>query len=158
MSTHFTADTPSGAVAQLEQHGARTLAESIVNDALNRLIGNYSESLFGHLTPGGDDRGQPIPFAGWYWRNVDFLGRFRPVIAATPAGTVICENNKWGYAQRQLTPEESDAFLALVWNALLESRKGGDLASIQRATREALEQAGAFIAALTVNPWNGDSE
>ena len=131
------------AVAAVESLDHRRLAEDVVSDALNRLIARHKGGLW--------EEGGPIPFAGWYWRDVDFF-RPRGVTIADVGydGTRVCQNNKWDYEERWLTDEEQATFRDLVWAAWQESRKGGSLDAIEKATEAALVKAGEFIESLVV--------
>lgn len=136
-------DTPAGALDNLRKHAVDELAAMIVNKALNDFI---------HSADGGflDEGEAPIPFQGWFWREVDFFAPNGVTIADGAGQVAVCESNKWGYPERSLTEVEQGEFLGLVWAAWLESHKGGQLSEIQAATRAALEQAGEFIVGLDV--------
>ena len=136
--------TAEKSLAKLLDLGAQTLAETIVNDRLNDLISSHDKAgIFGQ---GGE---MLVPYAGWYWRGVNFFGECGVSIAHA-GGTVVCENNKWDYDERCLTVDERAEFLRLVWKALQKSREGGSLDSINKATDKALRNAGNFIRSLDV--------
>lgn len=117
------------------------LAESIINDTLNRFISDYSSTS---LEEGRED--SPIPYQGWFWRSVDFFGRI--TIASGDGQLAICESNKWGYPERSMSDDERDEFRRLVWAAYVEALKGGNLAEIRKNTVAALEAAGEYVASL----------
>ncbi len=48
--------------------------------------------------------GKSVPYIGWYWRTVDFSTRV--TIADCKEFVGHCENNKWGYNERDLTDDE----------------------------------------------------
>jgi len=51
--------------------------------------------------------GKAIPYIGWYWRHVDFT----QTISLGDCGDFVgfMENNKWGYPEFTLTPEQDAA-------------------------------------------------
>lgn len=136
----LTSDSPSGAVDFLAAQEPRSLAVMIVNHVLNGFITSYDN----------DNDYRAIPYQGWYWRSVDFFTDGGVTIADGDGQVAVCENNKWGYPQRGLTEDEQARFLTLVWDAYLESRKGGLLSEIKEKTVAALGVAGDYIGSLTI--------
>lgn len=95
--------------------------EQLVNEIYNNRIGDWCDK-------GGE---KLIPYIGWFWRETDIAGRH---ITIGDAGTLIgvMENNKWGYPERYLTPEEADTFVGF-----LERAWQVDGASVNDPQREA---------------------
>lgn len=133
--------SPADAVAFFAGQDPARLAVLLVNDQLNRFIGDSRR----------DEGDAPIDYQGWFWRSVDFFTPRGITIAEGDGRVAICQNNKWGYPERDLTEAEQTQFLTLVWAAYLESRKGGNLAEIYAATDAALGKANDFILSLDVN-------
>lgn len=134
-----TSGTAEDAVKELMKHKKVTLASAIVNQRLNKMISRFA---FRNNTP--------IPFAGWYWRDVDFFGELLPTIADMRGVVVICESNKWDYRDRLLTEQELARFRQLVWDAYLISCEAGNVAEIEANTLNHLRLAGEFITGLEV--------
>lgn len=113
------------------------LATMIVNDQLNAFISSADKGEHG-----------PIDYQGWFWRPVDFFSPRGITIADGDGRVAICQNNKWGYPERDLTNEEQAHFLALVWEAYLLNSKGGLLSETIANTTAALGRANEFILGL----------
>lgn len=135
--THIpvTGDTATEARDHLMEFSVEDLATAAVNQRLNKLI--------------DDTEGSPIPYFGWFWRDIDFFSPKGITIAEGNGRIAICENNKWGYPERYLTGGEQAQFRDLVWAAYLEYSKGGTILETRMNIREALETAGEFIARLS---------
>jgi hypothetical protein len=71
-----------------------------LNEAIEAICGEaeYSVGVFPRET------GKAVPYIGWFWRSVDFD---RP-ISFGDCGVFVgfMENNKWGYPEYDLTPEQ----------------------------------------------------
>lgn len=105
-----------------------------VNDEINRFVAEYVGGGLAATAPA------LIPYHGWYWRSVDFIGG-RITVAHGEGITGICENNKWGHPQRQLTEIEAAEFLRLIWKAY----RSGKVDKLRTAR---LRRAGEFISIL----------
>ena len=133
-----TSEGPHGAVGHLAEHPSKELAEHIVNTLLNNFIGANNE----------DD---VLRYHGWWWRDVDFFAPRGVTVAEGDGQVAVCQNNKWGYDSRDLTPEEQELFLSLIWDAYLASRSGGVLSDIIASVQAKLGAANAFIESLAVS-------
>ena len=132
-----TNEGPHGAVGHLSEHPSQELAEHIVNDLLNNFIrANNDDGV--------------LKYHGWWWRDVDFFAPRGVTVAEGDGQVAVCQNNKWGHDSRDLTPEEQEHFLSVIWDAYLASRQGGVLSDINEAVRAKLREANAFIEHLTV--------
>lgn len=79
-----------------------------INDALGELSGKGDE----YSVVGLEDTGKALPFIGWYWRNVDFD---EPItLGDCKMFTGFMENNKWGYPEWAVTPEQHAAINGMV--------------------------------------------
>jgi len=114
------------------------LINSIINGQLNRFIVEYDEFGDGEVDPHGHSK--RVPYIGWYWRDVDFVtGEYIPI---GDCGEFIgfMENNKWGYAQRKLEPDEVLKVRNIVCKAYDLSKAGGILSDIMANTRKELDK------------------
>jgi len=136
------ADSPAEAVDFLSAQDPRKLAVMMVNHVLNNFISTRND----------DEAG--IPYQGWFWRSVDFFTPRGVTIADGDGRVAICQNNKWGYPERDLTEVEQAALLTHVWGAYLASRKGGMLSEIEAETSRLLFEAGQYIDSLTIEKSN----
>lgn len=99
--------------------------DQLVNDLYNMRVS--------HLSDGNSDEentidkhGKRIPYIGWFWRSTDFIEKD---ITIGDCGDFVgvMENNKWGYAQRNMTTEEVDTFIEYLECIFAERDKGGDV-------------------------------
>lgn len=122
-------------VAELEKLSLRELITEIVNGELNRLVARYADYDDDESGDHGD--GKRVPYIGWYWRNVDFVGGDFHV---GHCGSFIgfMENNKWDYPERRLTPDEAKRVTAIVCEAMHLNNAGGNLAEIIANTKAKL--------------------
>lgn len=126
---------PEEAVAFFAAQDPAKLAVMMVNETLNSFIREAQP----------DDGERPIDFQGWFWRSVDFFTPGGTTVAKGDGRVAVCQNNKWGYLQRDLTDDEQATFRGLVWGAYRASGKGGNLADIWAARDAELEKANEFI-------------
>lgn len=141
----LTGETPEQALEAFAERPSTELATLIVNHKLNELISDYTDSFLDRKT---DDA--HIPFHGWFWRAVDFFSPNGVTIARDGDAVAVTMNNKWGFPERYLTAEEQAEFRRLVWKAHRIAVGGGALTEITQGTKDALEEAGAFIEGLTI--------
>jgi len=134
-------ETAISALDDIAGYSARDLATVIVNRAMNDLIANTGYQEMDYM---------PIPYHGWYWRNVDFFTPGGITIADGDGQVAVCESNKWDYPERVLTEDEQAQVREYVWAAYQASRSGGILGDIRAAVRAELEKAGEFISSLEV--------
>ena len=91
----------------------KELLNESVESLANRL---FNTSLYEHASYDGDDEddehghGKRVPFIGWFWRSCDFVGK-NISIGDCHEFIGVMENNKWGYSERRMTPEEVDIFI-----------------------------------------------
>lgn len=138
---YFYSETPEEAIAHYSGMLSKNLAVLMVNSTLNNLV---TEASWESLKTG--DGVTPIPFMGWYWRHVDFFTPGGVTIAEGDGIVAVCQNNKWGYPQRDLTPEEQHTLLTIVWDAYKTTQR----ASTSEEVQKTLKSAGSFIAGLQV--------
>jgi hypothetical protein len=65
--------------------------------------------------------GKRIPYIGWFWRSADFINK-RISIGDCGDYVGVMENNKWGYAEREMTEDEVDKFIDYLERALLHTK------------------------------------
>lgn len=84
------------------------MAESVFSDGqnapLNELVAEFSDFDDGEVDPRWF--GKRVPYIGWYWRDIDFENE-RYYIGDCGEFIGFMENNKWGYPERMLTPDEA---------------------------------------------------
>lgn len=68
--------------------------------------------------------GKRIPYIGWFWRRVDFVGGLIP-IGDCGDFVGVMQNNKWGYKERYMTEEEVLKFMTFVDLAYAVRYEGG---------------------------------
>lgn len=154
------ADTVAEALAKVAEYGHEQLVSLVINSHLNRWVSDHAddrgegqglEVLLTH-----NESGKNVPYIGWVWRSVEFVGGRIPV---ADCGDFIgfCENNKWGYDQRDLTDDEQADVVALVWKAKRASEdRGGNSDEIAAAVAAVLDELWEYMQALRipVAPWN----
>ena len=124
------------------------LAHVAANDVLNdwcQQVADYSDHDQAKDPHG---HGKRLPYIGWYWRAIDFARKDIPV---GDCGDFIgfMANNKWGYPARDLTPEECDHVIGLLWRARAEASKGGNLAELNAARDAVLTELWDWMQDLT---------
>lgn len=105
-------------IEELSKQTAEQLAKAIVNASLNEFVGEYADDE-------DAPHGKRIPYVGWYWRSTDFANRDIP-IGDCGAFVGVMENNKWDYPQRNLTKEEADQVIAIIYEARHESKMNAE--------------------------------
>lgn len=122
---------------QYEDRTVEDLIDELVNNTLNSFIVDNDKFEADEHDPYG--HGKRVPYIGWFWRNVDFANEYYTI---GDCGDFIgfMENNKWGYTQRRLTPEESKKVTKVVMAAYTASREGGILADIIKNTYKQLDK------------------
>lgn len=131
------APTFDEAAAKVSEYTHEQLVHVVLNEHLNdwaREVADIGDSPLVDIITTHNTGGKRIPYIGWYYRNVDWAGLSVP-IADCGDFIGICENNKWGYDQRYLEPDEAKQVIALLWEA---KRIDNDLEATERAmTRDA---------------------
>lgn len=144
-------DTWDEAVAALEKLTDVELRCLALNTWLNDWIADHADEpvaneseLIGRLLNFGP--GQRIPYAGWGWRATDFANN-RVTVANCGPYVGVCENNKWGYDTRYLTPDETTELINLVVAAMNAEHEDQD---------EAIKAIYDWFQLLSipVAPWN----
>ena len=148
-SIRFSGKTPDEMLENLIATDHKTLAMQVLNDRLNDLVREHNHRAMSDKEGDGEPTFQ---FMGWFWRNVNWLEPGDFAIAASGDEVRVCQNNKWGYPQRELTSAELATVRGHVWDALTADGKGGVLAEIYDEVDRHLEAASTFIANLDV-PW-----
>jgi hypothetical protein len=122
---------------ELAKCSKAALINDIINDDLNRFVGHYAEVPEGDADPHG--HGKRVPYIGWFWRSVDFANG---VYYIGNCGEFVgfMENNKWGYPERRLTPDEASRVTDIVCEAYRISHAGGNAAEIVRDTKAKLDE------------------
>src|SRR6476659_904452 len=113
------------------------LIDELVNNELNDFIASHDKFEDDERDPHG--MGKRIPYIGWFWRSVDFANEYY-IIGDCKDFIGFMENNKWGYAERRLTPEESQKVTKIVLAAFTASREGGILSDIIKNTNKQLDK------------------
>lgn len=97
-----------------------------LNDFVFKFANYDNDDEDAHLSTG-----KRVPYIGWFWRYTDFIcGRIRIGNCGKFIG--VMENNKWGYSQRLLTPDEADTVLQYVEVAYELHLEGNDDAAISK--------------------------
>jgi hypothetical protein len=123
-------------VAALEAVDAPTMRRLIINEHYNKFCREYCDGT-------KDDDEKVIPYMGWFWRNTNFADKRIPI--GFYGGHVgIMENNKWDYPERYMTTAEADQLIALLDDAIIASRQGGELSKITENT---------WAAVRKIKPW-----
>lgn len=122
------------------------LAEVAANTVLNDWCADVAD--FGDRDDDPEGHGKRLPYIGWYWRSVDFA---RKRITVGDCGDFIgfMENNKWDHPERDLTPEEVDHVLELLWRARAAAGRGGLLSEAWAARDEVLRELWDWMQGLT---------
>lgn len=97
-------------LASLQQKTNDELINELYNIQVSRLADYSNEE---HKTIDKHGHGKRIPYIGWFWRNTDFVGK-RVSIGDCGSFIGVMENNKWGYAEREMTAEEVDKFIEYI--------------------------------------------
>jgi hypothetical protein len=130
-------DTMQAAIERIADLDKDDLVKLIVNNRLNEFVSTYADYKDNEVTPHGV--GKRVPYIGWYWRAVDFVGGNIP-IGDCGQFVGVMANNKWDYNERMLTPDEAAQVTAIVWKAKELSEQGGELNEIIRGTKAELEK------------------
>lgn len=77
-------------------------------------------------------KGKRIPYIGWFWRDIDVVGK-RVRIGDAGGFVGVMENNMWSYPERAMTEAEVDTFVDYLERAFTESRRGGVVADAKAA-------------------------
>lgn len=94
------------------------------------------------------ENGKRIPYLGWFWRNVNFFSRRIPIgFCHGYVGFMV--NNKWDHDEREMSEEEVDKTMAFLDAAMQESRKGGNVAEIEKSVADKLDELRAWMQALS---------
>ena len=150
-SVRFSGETPDEMLANLIATDHKTLAMQVLNDHLNDFVRAHNNRAMRD-----EKNGEPtFQFMGWGWRDVNWLEPGDFAIAASGDEVCVCQSNKWGYPQRELTSAELATVRGHVWDALMADGKGGILADIYNEVDRHLEAANTFIANLDV-PWENE--
>jgi len=114
----------------------------LANSAANYVLNDWCASV------ADNDTEKRLPYIGWYWRSVDFAGRSIPV---GDCGDFIgfMENNKWDYPERDLTPDEAEHVIGLLWRARNEAGKGGLVSEANAARDKVLAELWDWMQDLT---------
>jgi len=113
------------------------LVDDIINRELNDLVSGYADvkedevDEFGH--------GKRVPYIGWFWRSVDFANSSYTI---GDCGDFIgfMENNKWGYVERRLTPDEAAKVTKIICKAHDLDHAGGLLSDVVETTQKKLAE------------------
>lgn len=129
-------------IEQMQVWDADRLRREIVNKELNEIVAKFAD----YEDDEGD--GMRVPYMGWYWRDVDFAGA-DPYITIGTDGTTVAfmENNKWGYPERRLLPEEVATVRRLVCEAREAQYASGDIIDNVKAK---LRELGEYVSGLAV--------
>ena len=121
--------------------------EDLVNTLYNARIEQWADYRDGQTDPHG--HGKRISYIGWFWRHPDFVNN---LVSIGDCGSFIgvMENNKWGYPERLMTPEEVDAFISHLEAAFAELDKGGDLAKTHKRAEEKFAALWEWFQTLTI--------
>ena len=125
--------------------GVDRLASMIINDQLNDLVAKYADY---DDDESGNAWGKRVPYVGWFWRYVNFVDADF-VIGDCVDFVGFMENNKWGYRQRRLTPEEASLVVGIVCEAYRLNHQGGNMAEIIGATKAKLEELWPLLQSFT---------
>lgn len=110
------------AIKNVKKLKKEELVATIVNDRLNDFMGNHADYRESDTDPRG--HGKRVPYIGWFWRSTDFYNK-RIAIGDCGGFIGVMENNKWDYPERDLTEDEADKVIALVWAAKQAAEAGG---------------------------------
>lgn len=118
---------------ELLKESKEDLVTLIINNRLNSFMANHADKS----KEEGD--GKRIPYIGWFWRSVNFVDG---EITIGDCGDFIgfMENNKWDYPERELSKEEANKVLTIVWEAKRLSEQGGMVSEIVGNTNAKLEE------------------
>lgn len=126
------------------------LVNWIINQKLNDFIREFNTFEEHEPDHPGKEYNKRIPYAGWYWRDVDFATGEWVRIANTGEFIGFCENNKWGYPQRTLTDEEFSKVVKIIERAYKLNSQGGILAEIWDNTRRELNKVWDLMQTFTI--------
>lgn len=137
--------------ADFEAHLREADHDRLAAVAANTLLNDWCGDVADYSENDKRGSGKRLPYIGWYWRSVDFAAKSIPV---GDCGEFIgfMENNKWGYSERDLTPDEADHAIALLWKAREESNRGGLVSDLYDARDAVLTELWDWMQTLTVTP------
>jgi len=128
----------------------RTLSkEELINELYNKRVAEWADFDDDDNPPDSNHRGKRIPYIGWFWRHADFADR-RISIGDTGGYIGVMENNKWGYRERLMTPEEVDTFTGYLDRAFAENSKSGDKAQLRANAERVFAELRQWFQALEV--------
>lgn len=121
------------AVENIRELTKAQLEAAVINEFYNDWCRNNSD-------PGSGGPSKTIPYMGWFWRDMDFAGKDFTV-ADNQTGDyaednhfiAFCENNKWGFDQRQMTPDEAVTFINFIDAAMNAPSKSDELNPVKKA-------------------------
>ena len=98
------------------------LSDKILDERLNGQIRDFSDDGSYEIS-GLEDSGKSIPYVGWYWRDVDFNNVILGDCQSGQGFIGFMENNKWGYAEINLTRDESRAIRKMLKSIVRKGAK-----------------------------------
>lgn len=118
---------------ELLKESKEDLVALVINNRLNSFMANHADKSE------KEGKGKRIPYIGWFWRSVNFVDGD---ITIGDCGDFIgfMENNKWDYPERELSKEEVNKVLTIVWEAKRLSEQGGMVSEIVGNTNAKLEE------------------
>lgn len=139
--------TYSERIAKLEQADPTWLRACLLDKQYNDFLGDRADYKQDEDDPRG--HGKRLPYIGWYWRHLDFHSGYLPL--GNACGTIgFMANNKWGYPERDTTPDEFAAIMEIVDAAMQANQQGGNLAEIIEQTNKELDRLWGYLQTLTV--------
>lgn len=112
--------------ARVDAAEVLALKRAVFNDYYNKFVGDHAEvegrvdATLAALT--SHTHGKRVPYIGWYWRST---GWYDGDITIADSGEFVgvCENNKWDYPQRRLTPAEFAQVVEIVDDAMANEKE-----------------------------------
>lgn len=113
--------------------------DKLINMVYNNYVQDWSDSQESDSDDEDCLNKKRIPYIGWYWRDTDFVNK--KISIGNAQGYIgVMENNKWGYGERYMTPEEADIFIGFIDKAIGESKKGGIVSEIHESVYEVFKE------------------
>lgn len=129
------------------------LEAAILDGEYNDFLRDLADYREGAVDPHG--HGKRVPYIGWYWRHVAFsAGTFSIGNCGDFIG--FMENNKWGYPERLVTPDEFAAVMAIIDAAMVANSRGGRLDQIVAATHAEIDRLWDYLQTLEIGAYDGD--
>lgn len=132
---------------ELESWSAERLRASILDSEYNGFMSGRSDYKDGDKEerPGG----KRLPYIGWYWRHLTFSSGTLPI---GDCGSFIgfMANNKWDYPERDMTPAEFAATMAIIDEAMRLNQQGGDLREIMARTYAKLDELWPLLQSMKI--------